>query len=794
MSQDLHDIDCAVAYPRHEQNGEKEGIHERRCDKMLAKQNSADGLSVWWRFGVAATMMIGFTVLIWVAVRAYEDAPPIPEKIISLSGQPVLTAQDILAGQQVFLKYALMENGTIWGHGAYLGPDFSAEYLHTLAIDAMRNVAQNRYGRDPDALTGAERDAVSSEVSRLLKQNRYDPASRSLIFTDVETSSYRSQIKKWADYFSRPAGNGGLRANYITNPKELEQLTAFFAWTAWASVANRPNKAHSYTNNFPYDPMVGNTPSADTVLWSALSLITLLVGTALVLFAFGRFNYLGWRGTGAHIHPDMLPGLATESQRGTIKFFVIAALLFLVQVLVGGATAHSRAEPGSFYGINLSAVFPSNILRTWHLQLAIFWIATAYVAGGLLLASSLGEKEPRGQAKGVNVLFVSFLVLVGGSLLGEILGIDQLLGNLWFWFGHQGWEYLDLGRAWQVLLAVGLVLWTILIYRAVAPALKRSEHREISLLFLFAASAIPLFYLPAFFFGSTTQYSLVDNWRFWIIHLWVEGFFELFVTVMVAVTFYRLGMVSRVTAIRVIYLDAILFLGSGIIGTGHHWYWTGQSTFNMSLSALFSAMEVVPLTLLTLDAWDFVKLTRSRCDVCGEAIDVPHKWTFYFLMAVGFWNFVGAAIFGFLINLPIVSYFEVGTLLTPNHGHAALMGAFGMEAVALMVLASRQVLTDAQWVRPQKYIKISFFGLNIGLALMVLGNLFPGGILQFRDVLQHGYWHARGLEYLNQDFVRFIEWCRLPGDLVFIVLGVVPLVVAMGLTYLKRKELDLNIS
>jgi nitric oxide reductase subunit B len=752
---------------------------------MLAKQNPDDGLSGWWRFGVAATMMIGFAVLIWVAFRAYEDAPPIPEKIMNQAGQPVLTAEDILAGQEVFLKYALMENGTIWGHGAYLGPDFSAEYLHALGMDAMRNVAQKRYGRGPDALTQAERDAVSTEVSQLLKQNRYDQARRSLIFTDVEISSYQRQIKKWADYFSRPSGNGGLRANYITDPKELRQLTAFFAWTAWASIANRPNREHSYTNNFPYEPMIGNTPTVDTVFWSALSLITLLVGTALVLFAFGRFNYLGWRGTGDHIHPEMLPGSATESQRATLKFFVIAAALFLVQVLVGGATAHSRAEPASFYGINLSAWFPSNILRTWHLQLAIFWIATAYVAGGLLLASSLGEKEPRGQVKGINVLFLSFLALVGGSLIGEILGIDQLLGNLWFWFGHQGWEYLDLGRGWQVLLAVGLVLWTILIYRAVGPALKNSEHREISVLFLLAACTIPLFYLPAFFFGSTTPYSLVDNWRFWIIHLWVEGFFELFVTVMVAVTFYKLGMVSRLTATRVVYLDAILFLGSGIIGTGHHWYWTGQSTFNMSLSALFSAMEVVPLTILTLDAWDFIKLTRSRCDVCGKVIAVPHKWAFYFLMAVGFWNFVGAAIFGFLINLPIVSYFEVGTLLTPNHGHAALMGAFGMEAVALMVFASRQVLTDAQWVRPEKYVKVSFFGLNIGLALMVLGNLFPGGVLQFHDVLKHGYWHARGLEYLNQDLVRFIEWCRLPGDLVFIVLGVVPLVIAMGLTYLE---------
>jgi nitric oxide reductase subunit B len=754
----------------------------------LKLDNSGDALSPRWKFGVILTLIIGFGVLIWIAFRAYEDAPPIPQKILSPSGQTLITGEDIIAGQQVFLRYGLMENGTIWGHGAYLGPDFSAQYLHALGTEAISKRARDVYDRDQNLLTAAERDAVTGDVARSLKMNRYDPATRTLTFSDFETISYQNQIKTWTDYFSRPQDNGGLPAAYISDPKELKQLTAFFAWTAWASIADRPGKSYTYTNNFPYDPLLGNRPTVATFIWSAMSLITLLVGTALVLFVFGRFDYLGWKGTQEHIHPQMLPGVATASQRATLKYFVIVSLLFLVQVLVGGATAHFRAEPGSFYGIDLSRIFPSNILRTWHLQLAIFWIATAYVGGGLLLSATFGQKEPKGQTKLIAILFWALVIVVGGSLLGEFLGIKQLLGKLWFWFGHQGWEYLDLGRGWQILLAAGLVIWVIMLFRSVGPAIKNTEHGDIPLLFLLAAIAIPLFYLPAFFFGSTTQYSLVDNWRFWIIHLWVEGFFELFVTVMVAVTFYRLGMVSRATATRVIYLDAILFLGAGIIGTGHHWYWTGQSTYNMAFSSLFSAMEVVPLTLLTLDAWDFIKLTKSKCDVCGRQISVPHKWAFYFLMAVGFWNFVGAGIFGFLINLPIVNYFEVGTMLTPNHGHAALMGAFGMEAVALVVLACRQVLTDEQWVRPEKFVRVSFFGLNIGLALMLIGSLFPGGVLQLWDVLMNGYWHARGLDYLNQGFVRLIEWCRLPGDLVFIILGVVPLAIATCMTYVSMQK------
>lgn len=744
---------------------------------------TTDALSPWWRHTVILTMVVGFTILIWLSVRTYQDAPPIPQRVVGTSGDTVFTAEDVLAGQSVFLKYGLMDNGTIWGHGAYLGPDFSAAYLHTLAVDAGEMIAKQKFGRSLAALSPTEQSAVDGEAKQSLKQNRYDPQSQLLRYTEPETFSYERQIKKWAAYFSDPGHNGGLPAKYISDDQEIKQLTAFFAWTAWASVANRPGKSYSYTNNFPYDPMAGNSPTGDALLWSALSLIALLAGIAAVLFAFGKFDYLGWKGKGEHIHPQMLPGTTTASQKAVIKYFLVVALLFFAQVVVGGATAHYRAEPGGFYGIDLSAWFPSHLVRTWHLQLAIFWIATAYIAGGLFLAPSLGEKDPAGQVKGVNLLFVALIVVVASSLLGEMLGVNQLLGRLWFWFGDQGWEYLELGRAWQILLAVGLVLWLVLLFRAVAPARQDPERREIASLFLYAALAIPLFYLPAMFYDNTSHFSVVDMWRFWIIHLWVEGFFELFATVMVAAIFYQLGIVSHVTAARVVYLDAILYLGSGIVGTGHHWYWTGQSHITMALAAMFSALEVVPLTLLTLDAWDFVKLSRSKCDVCNKTISVPHKWTFYFLMAVGFWNFVGAGVFGFLINLPIVSYFEVGTILTPNHGHAAMMGVFGMLAMALLVFALRQVLSDAQWTGPEKFIRISFWGLNLGLALMVVSNLFPAGVLQLVDVLRHGYWHARGPEFLNERIVRVIEWARLPADGVFIVAGVLPALIAALLTY-----------
>ncbi|CAL1241184.1 nitric-oxide reductase large subunit [Candidatus Methylocalor cossyra] len=749
-------------------------------DQPRLHDGSSATLSPAWGWGVVGVLVLGFAVLIWMTLRVYEDAPPIPEKVVDAAGATLFTGEDIRAGQEVFLRYGLMENGTIWGHGAYLGPDFSAQYLHNLVLDSARVLAQ----RDLEALSAAQRDRILAEIRHLLRTNRYQAESRTLTFTPAEEGSFRRQIDYWGDYFQNAAANRGLPAKYIGDREELRRLTAFFAWTAWASVAQRPGQSYSYTNNFPYDPDVGNTPTADTVLWSALSLVFLLGGTALVLYVFGRYDFLGWRQPVLHVHPRLLPGLGTtDSQRATIKYFVVVALLFLAQTLVGGATAHFRAEPGGFYGFDLAAYLPSHLLRTWHLQLALFWITTAYVAGALFLAPALGGREPEGQSRGVGLLFVLLLVVTVGSLLGEWAGLRQALGRLWFWFGHQGWEYLDLSRGWQILLAAGLVLWLALLIRGAAPWDGVAPSATLTRFFVGAALTIPLFYLPALGFGSRTHFSVVDTWRFWIVHLWVEEFLEFFVTVMVAVIFVLLGLVSELNARRTVYLEAILFSAGGLIGTGHHWYWSGQGNMTIALAAMFSALEVVPLTLLTFEAWDFVQLTRGRCTVCGEPVAIPHRWTFAFLFAVGFWNFVGAGVFGFLINLPIISYFEVGTDFTPNHGHAAMMGVFGMLAIALMVFAMRQVLGEADWRRVEPWIRVAFWGLNIGLALMVILSLFPGGLLQLRDVLDHGYWHARGEAFAQQYRARFIEWLRLGPDLLFILLGAVPVTVAALIAY-----------
>jgi nitric oxide reductase subunit B len=734
-------------------------------------------------------MIAGFSVLSFVTVLTYTNAPPIPTQAADVTGTVVFTGADIQMGQEVFLKYGLMEHGTLWGHGAYLGPDYSAEYLHRLSEVTRDTIATEKYGKLFAQLSPDEQSVASARTMMVLKENRYEPASRTLRLSSGEVAAYRTQLREWSDYFTRKDAAPGLSANYIQNPGELKALTAYFAWAAWATTANRPGKDYSYTNNWPYEPIAGNRPSTEAYVWSAMSLITLLSGLGLILFVVGKFDYLGWKGEGAgsHVTHSATPALKlTPSQWATGWFFAIVALLFLAQSFLGGVLAHYRVETGAFYGLDIARWLPYNLARTWHLQLAIFWIATAWVGGGLFLASWVGGEEPRHQRTGVHALLGALVVVVVGSLVGESLGINGKLGQLWFWFGHQGSEYLDLGRLWQFLLVVGLLFWLFLMFRALRPAFKSPDKRELSALFLYAAVAIPVFYLPALFYGPHTNFAVIDNWRFWIIHLWVEGFFELFATVLVAIMFHQMGVVSTKTATRLIYLDAILYLSGGIIGTGHHWYFTGQGTLNMGLASCFSALEVVPLTLLTLDAWDFIKLRKAQCSACGHDLAWSQKWSIYFLMAVGVWNFVGAGVFGFLINLPIVSYFEVGTSLTANHAHAALFGVFGMLALAVMVFCLRAMQSDTTWKETEKFVRVGFWGANVGLALMIILDLFPGGVIQLWDSIANGYWHARRLTFLMGGTYHKLEWLRMVGDVVFLFAGALPITLGALRSMWKR--------
>src|SRR5665648_853989 len=712
-----------------------------------------------WLQASAFVFVLGFFLLGLLGALNYRDKPPIPEEVL-VDGEVLFTEADVMAGQQGFLRNGLMEYGSVLGHGAYLGPDFTADYLHR-EIAFLDETLAGEGAADPEA-----------ELREILKTNRYDPDSGALQFTPLQADAFAELTDHYADFFGTPSTEYGLRREAITDPEEIRQLTAFFGWTAWAAAAQRPDKDYSYTNNWPPEPSIGNTATGDALVWSALSIIALLAGTGFLLGLFGRYNWLGWHGRdNANLRfrrPDEVR--LTPAQRATAWFFLLMGLLFLLQTLVGSLTAHYRADLSSFFGFDLAQLIPYTISRTWHVQLSIFWVSTSFLAAGIFLLPLISRGEPRGQNVLAYVLLAALGVVVFGSLGGEWLGQRDVFGDLWAWFGHQGFEYLDLGRLWQVLLTLGLFFWVAILFRGLRTRLRSESYGNMPWLFFYAGLAIPVFYAVGLLATPDTHFTITDYWRFWVVHLWVEDFLELFTTAMVAFIFVLLGVVAMRTALVVVYLDIILYSVGGVVGTMHHLYFSGTPAATMAMGAFFSAAEVIPLTLLTVEAWSFLRLGTAQGIGRGR---FPHYWAVMFLVAVGFWNFLGAGVFGFLINLPIVSYYEIGTALTANHAHAAMMGVYGMLAAGLALFCLRYLMPESRW--SERAAKTSFWSLNIGLAWMSFVSLFPLGVLQLYESVNEGYWEARTLQYLTSTTNTVLEWLRLPGDVLFIVGGALPL-------------------
>jgi len=709
-------------------------------------------VSPLWLQGSVLTFIVGFSILTFSAIRIYQDYAPIPERIVDESGKVLFTRQQILDGQEHFLTYGLMQFGTVYGHGAYLGPDFTADYLHRMALHMIA-----RYGGD---------DAARERTRRELQENRYDPKTGTLTWTAGQASAFEEIQKHFTELvYGRRVSGLGIKPGLITDPEETRAITAFIGWTAWTAAARRPGKPYSYTNNWPPEELAGNSLTGEAIMWSALSLVTLLGGIGIVLGLYGRYSReVGWHETEERRLRFVPPAevTLTPAQRVTAWFFLVVAALFLLQNLIGGATVHFMVEEGGFFGIDLPRLLPYNLTRTWHLQMAIFFVATAYLGAGIFLAPLIAGREPRGQDLLATLLLAALAVVVFGSLGGEFLSYHgRLPRGSRSLFGAQGWEYLDLGRFWMYLLIVGMVLWLVIIYRGLRPRLAVESRGNLPWLFLYSALSIPAFYAVGLLTRTQTAFAIGDFWRFWVVHLWVEDFLELFTTMLVALIFVLLGIVSERFATRLIYFDVMLYSVGGVVGTLHHCYFSGGPAVEMALGAFFSAGEVIPLTLLTVEAWSFLQL-GSRQQV-GAATAFPHRWAVLFLASVGFWNFLGAGVFGFLINLPVVSYYQIGTLLTSNHGHAAFMGVYGMLALALLVFCTRYLARPEDW--SEGLIRYTFWATNLGLMLMILGHLFPLGVLQLGDVVTHGYWHARTEWFKNYPL---LSWARLPGDLLFI--------------------------
>jgi nitric oxide reductase subunit B len=725
---------------------------------------------------LALVFAASFAVLLYYGGEIYQEMPPVPDRVVTNTGKVVFTGDDIREGQNIWQRMGGQEVGSIWGHGSYVAPDWTADWLHRELTWILDKWANDRYQTDYSKLSDVQQAELKTLLKQEIRTNTYHRETNEIVVSETRAEA----IREVSAYYDKVFGDDpemakyrkqiAIPANTVASAEDRAKLSAFFFWTSWSASTNREGMDITYTNNWPGEPLIDNVPTRSSLIWSIVSVILLIAGVGALAWYFAVLR--GKEGHSEATAPEKDPLIAiqpTPSMKATYKYFGVVTALIVVQVGLGIITAHYAVEGDGLYGIPLADWLPYSVTRTWHQQLAVFWIATAWLATGLYIGPAMSGYEPKYQRLGVNFLFFCLLVIVVGSMAGEWAAVKGYISNLThnFYFGHQGYEYVDLGRAWQIFLTVGLFLWFYLMARSIWPALKKkSENRHLLTLFLLASVAIPVFYIPGLMWGQHTHLSISTYWRWWIVHLWVEGFFEVFAAVVIAFLFLRMGLVRAATTTASVLFSTIIFLFGGIIGTFHHLYFSGTPVGVLAFGAVFSALEVVPLLLIGFEAYENVKHGRAKPWV------ERYKWPIAFFVAVSFWNLLGAGIFGFLINPPIALYYMQGLNTTPLHGHSAFFGVYGMLGIGLMLFCLRGLTGQRPW--KTKLLRFSFWSLNIGLLLMGVTSLLPVGILQTLASMEHGMWYARSAEFLQQNVIQNLVWFRAVGDTIF-ALGIVGL-------------------
>jgi nitric oxide reductase subunit B len=740
-----------------------------------------------------SVIALSFLVLGYFGKEIYRQAPPMPNRVVTTDGTVLFSGQDIKDGQNVWQSVGGQEVGTVWGHGAYVAPDWTADWLHREATWLLNRWAEQAGCRTYDQADAETQAMFRQRLKQEIRSNTYHSETGDLVVSPLRAEAIKAVGTHYAALFGDDPELKELRKAYaipvntIKTPERQRLMNSFFFWAAWACGTQRPGSTITYTQNWPPETLIENRPTGSIVVWSVVSFVVLLAGVGAMVWYFAIQRHKEDEETAEVPQRDPLLALkATPSMRAVLKYFWVVAALIVVQVGLGAVTAHYGVEGDGFYGIPLSKWLPYSVARTWHTQLGIFWIATAWLATGLFVAPAVSGYEPKGQRFGVNFLFVCLLVIVGGSLAGEWMGVQQKLGfGANFWFGHQGYEYVDLGRFWQIFLFVGLFVWLFLMVRSLLPALKNpGPNRHLLALFVVASAAIGMFYGAGLMWSRQTHLAMAEYWRWWVIHLWVEGFFEVFATVVIAFLFTRMGLLRVGSATTAVIFSTVIFLGGGILGTMHHLYFTGTPTAVLALGATFSALEIVPLVLIGFEGYENLTLSRARPWVSA------YRWPILFFVAVAFWNLVGAGLFGFLINPPIALYFMQGLNTTPVHGHTALFGVYGMLGIGLMLFCLRGLSRQGEW--KSRTLSFSFWSINVGLALMVLLSVLPVGLLQTWASVEHGMWYARSAEFMQTPLLDKLRWLRVVGDTIFALgavgLGWFVLGLKTGWSFAEKKE------
>lgn len=762
----------------------------------------------WWKVFMII-MAVSVTVVGYIGYNTYKFAPPMCD-FVDQDGNVVFTRDNIEEGQLAFKRNCLMDYGSYLGDGGLRGPDYSAEALHLTALYMIEYV--DRAERDSIADPAKRATVVEALVQKELKQNNYrpdpaDPTNRKagqVVLTPAQTYAYQKLRAYYhekfrgggpltQDVYAKEFGDAGrgyneasTAKNYMTDA-DIDNLTAFFYRGGWVGSAKRPGYAYSYTHNWPYDPLAGNVPHGGLVLWSVIGTLVVILTLGVIFYYYGKLD----REAVLEAQAAKAPPLATletvnrfkptPTQRATYKYFAVAAILFAVQVLAGLLAIADFVNLFSYIGLedSIRSLLPMMITRAWHTQISVLWIAVCWFAATIWVLPLICRPEPRGQLQWVNALFWMLVIVATGGAIGIPLGVHGFLreSGLWLWLLTQGWEFMQIGVLYQYILYAAFVVWLVIVVRGLWPVLRLGQTWSLPNWMVYSIAGIIFMFSAGFVAGPREDFVIGDFWRWCTIHMWVEAFFELFTTIIVAYMLYLMGFVSHAVAARVVYLSAVLFLGSGLIGISHNFYWNAKSIAAVALGASFSSLQVAPLVLLTVEACRFRHLPEHTISnlrrQTGTNATFGLNEAFLFLIGVNFWNFIGAGVMGFMINLPIINYYEHGTYLTVAHGHAALFGVYGNLAIAAMIFCGRWLVGPEHWC--PRLLKFSFWAMNIGVALMLCLHLFPLGVHQLVEVMTKGYAYGRSQAYLYSEPFQAFTWMRGIGTTLFLC-GMFPLV------------------
>ncbi|WP_201586002.1 nitric-oxide reductase large subunit [Psychrobacter jeotgali] len=722
----------------------------------------------YW-FGLIAILAVTFFLLGWGGVEIYRTAPPIPEQYVDSSGQVLFSKEDVLDGQSAWQRTGGQQLGSVLGHGAYQAPDWTADWLHRELVAWLDIKAQTLYGTDYESASDDQKAVLNAQLKKeyrgsVLEENNQVVLSDTRIAAINEVAPYYISLYGDDPALQTSRESFAMKNNTITDIKDRQKLTNFFFWTTWLASAERPGTDATYTNNWPHEPLIDNVPTTENIMWSIASIVFLIAGVGFLIWGWA---FLRAEDTEVKvITPDVDPltkVALTPSQKALAKYGFLVVALFVFQVFIGGFVAHYTVEGQEFYGLPVSDFFPYALVRTWHIQAALFWIATAFLMAGLYLAPVInGGQDPKYQKLGVDILWVALIIVTVGSFAGQYFSLADIMPAQYnFWFGHQGYEFVDLGRFWQILKWVGILFWLVLMSRAILPAFKNKGDNNLLAIFFASVVCVGLFYGSGLFYGERTHLTIMEYWRWWVVHLWVEGFFEVFATASLAFIFFNLGLVNKKIATASTIASAALFLVGGVPGTFHHLYYSGTTTPIMAIGSSFSALEVVPLVVLGYEGYEHWSMQHQSPWM------KKLKWPIMYFVAVAFWNLVGAGVFGFMINPPVSLFYLQGLNTTAVHSHAALFGVYGFLAIGFVMLVMRYIRPD--YIFNEKLMKTGFWALNLGLVLMIATSLLPIGIYQAYASMTEGLWYARSEGFLQQDFLQTLRWIRTFADVIFII-------------------------